>query len=116
MKWLGPQFVRKAQQDRWPVLLSVCPNIDRMLSREHILSAAGYQMVSASTLEAASQMAHLYRFDLVLLDQDYACELEAGRLHDLCTSMVVHHSISEKDLLVQLGIALQQSSLALAVQ
>ena len=115
MKWLGPQLVRKPQQDRWPVLLSVCPNIDRMLSREHILSAAGYQMVSATTLEAASEMAHLYKFDLVLLDQEYAREAETSRLRDLCLSMVVHQSASEEDLLTQLCRALKQADLVVAV-
>ena len=46
MQWLGPDVV--ASNSRWPVLLSICPNLDRMQSREHALHAAGYSVASAS--------------------------------------------------------------------
>ncbi|HJX00494.1 MAG TPA: hypothetical protein VJ453_10045 [Terriglobales bacterium] len=114
MQWLGPDVV--ASNSRWPVLLSICPNLDRMQSREHALHAAGYSVASASTLVAAKEMSELCKFDIVLLDHECACEDGARNLQQRHVSVLLEAGTSERQLLTQLTQLLQVASASAAVQ
>jgi hypothetical protein len=116
MEWLTPEMVTSREKSRWPVLLSVCPNLDRMQSREHALHAAGYLVASASTIVAAKEMSALCKFDIVLLDHEFAGEDAADNLQQQYVSVVVQPNTSERDLLIQLGNLLQVASASAAVQ
>ena len=35
MKWLGPELAARYESSHWPVLLSICPDIDRMQRMLH---------------------------------------------------------------------------------
>jgi len=115
MKWLGPDIVA-CKSSRWPVLLSICPNLDRMQSREHALHAAGYLVASASTLAAASEMSQLCRFDIVLLDHECASEHGATKLQQRHVSVLLEPGTTERQLLMQLTQLLQVASASAAVQ
>jgi hypothetical protein len=113
MQWLGRDVADNYESSHWPVLLSVCPNIDRMQNREHTLHAAGYIVASASTLFAAEQMCHLCSFDLVLLDRECVPDDEAADLLHRYPSLLLEPGVSEVQLLSQLRETLQaQRSLA----
>jgi hypothetical protein len=107
MQWLGPEIAAKYESSHWPVLLSVCPDIDRMQIREHTLHAAGYVVASASTLFAAEQMCHLCSFDLVLLDRECVTDDEVAGLLQRYPSVLLEPGWSELQLLSKLKEALQ---------
>jgi len=115
MQWLGPDIVSKYESSRWPVLLSVCPNLDRMQSREHALLAAGYVVASASTLTAAKEMTQLCRFDILLLDHECASDDRAKTLQQHHVSVLLQSGTSERQLLNQLSQLLQVASASAAV-
>ena len=100
MQWLGPAIAARYESTRWPVLLSVCPDIDRMQCREHTLQSAGYVVASASTVFAAQEMCQICSFDLVVLDSEYACE--ARCLQERYRSVLLEPGITERDLLMKL--------------
>ena len=115
MEWLGPKVIHDLERKRWPVLLSVCPNLDRMQSREHALVSAGYQQVSVSTLEAARELSQHCKFDILLLDQECACEDDANRLQETLVSVVLARNTSERQLLAQLGHLLHAASASASI-
>ena len=116
MQWLGVDAVPKNEGSRWPVLLSVCTNLDRMQSREHALHAAGYLVASASTVTAASQMSQLCKFDIVLLDHECVSDEEATTLQERYVSVLLEAGTTEKQLLTHLCQLLQVASASAAVQ
>jgi hypothetical protein len=116
MQWLGPDIAASFEASRWPVLLSICPNLDRLKSREDALHAAGYVVASASTLAAAREMSQLCRFDIVLLDHECASEEDATRLQERHVSVLLQPGTSERQLLAQLGQLLQVASASASVQ
>src|SRR5258708_21610725 len=103
MQWLAPELVSSPERPRWPVLLSVCPNLDRLQRREHALVSAGYHVVSASTLFAAWGMSQLCKFDLVLLDSECASPGESGSLQERCATVLIQPTASEKDVIAELA-------------
>jgi hypothetical protein len=115
MQWLGPHIARNFEGSRWPVLLSVCPNLDRMQSREDALHAAGYVVASASTLTAAREMAQLCRFDIVLLDHECAVDNAASTIQERHVSVLLEAGTTERQLLAQLRQLLQVASASAAV-
>jgi hypothetical protein len=115
MQWLGPEIANNYESSHWPVLLSVCPDIDRMQNREYTLHAAGYVVASASTLFAAEQMCHLCSFDLVLLDRECAPDDEAADLLQRYPSILVEHGMTELQLLSKLKEALHAERTGAAV-
>ncbi|HEU5232929.1 MAG TPA: hypothetical protein VFU50_08720 [Terriglobales bacterium] len=115
MQWLGPNIADNYESSHWPVLLSVCPDIERMQNREYTLHAAGYVVASASTLFAAEQMCHLCSFDLVLLDRECAPDDEAADLLERYPSILVEHGMTELELLSKLREALQTERATVAV-
>ena len=116
MQWLGPDIVAQYESSRWPVLLSICPNLDRMQSREDALHAAGYLVASASTLRAALEMSQLCKFDIVLLDHECASEDEAANLQKQHVSVLLEPGTTERQLIAHLGQLLQVASASAAVQ
>ena len=115
MEWLGPDIVAKYESSRWPVLLSVCPNLDRMESREHALLAAGYVVASASTLIAAKEMTQLCKFDIVLLDHECASDDRAKNLQQHHVSVLLESETTECQLLIHLSQLLEVASASAAV-
>ncbi len=115
MEWLGPEIAERYESSHWPVLLSVCPDIDRMQNREHTLHAAGYAVASASTLFAAEQMCQLCSFDMVLFDRECAPDDEAADLLQRYPSILVEHGTTELELLSRLRQALQTERATAAV-
>lgn len=115
MQWLGPDIADNYESSHWPVLLSVCPDIDRMQTREHTLHAAGYVVASASTLFAAEQMCQLCTFDLVLLDRECAPDDEAADLLQRYPSVLLERGVSEVQLLSKLREVLQTQAATVAV-
>jgi len=105
MQWLGPEIAIRYGSTRWPVLLSVCPDIDRMQCREHTLQTAGYVVASASTVFAAQEMCQICSFDLVVLDSEYASE--ARYLQERYPSVLLAPGTSERELLARLSKVLQ---------
>ncbi|MBV9073442.1 MAG: hypothetical protein JOZ10_07425 [Acidobacteria bacterium] len=116
MQWLGPEIASKFEGSRWPVLLSVCPNLDRMQSREDALHAAGYHVASASTLTAAKEMSQLCKFDIVLLDHECASEEDATNIQERHVSVLLEPGTTERQLLAHLSQLLQVASASAAVQ
>ena len=116
MQWLGPDTVAKFEGARWPVLLSICPNLDRMQSREDALHAAGYVVASASTLTAALEMAQLCRFDIILLDHECASEEDAANIQKHHVSVLLEPGTTERELIAHLSQLLQVASASAAVQ
>ena len=116
MQWLGPDLATNFEGSRWPVLLSICPNLDRMQSREDALHAAGYVVASASTLAAAKEMSQLCKFDIVLLDHECVSEDEAVNIQERHVSVLLEAGTTERQLLAQLGQLLQVASASAAVQ
>ena len=116
MEWLGPDLVAKYESSRWPVLLSICPNLDRMQSREDALHAAGYVVASASTLAAAQEMTQLCKFDIVLLDHECASEDSAVNIQNRHVSVLLEPGTTERQLIAHLGQLLQVASASAAVQ
>ncbi|HKT26171.1 MAG TPA: hypothetical protein VJR04_16300 [Terriglobales bacterium] len=115
MQWLGPEIAARYESSHWPVLLSVCPDIDRMQDREHTLHSAGYVVASASTLFAAEQMCHLCSFDLVLLDRECVPDDEAADLLQRYPSVLLEPGVTELQLLSKLRAALQTQQATVAV-
>lgn len=115
MQWLGPDIADNYESSHWPVLLSVCPDIDRMQNREHTLHAAGYVVASASTLFAAQQMCHLCSFDLVLLDRECVPHDEAADLLQRYPGLLLEPGVSERQLLSKLKEALRTPRASVAV-
>jgi hypothetical protein len=115
MQWLGPEIATRYESTRWPVLLSVCPDIDRMQCREHALHAAGYIVASASTLFAALEMCQLCNFDLVVLDSEYASEAKFTNLQQRYPSVLLEPGTSERELLTKLSKILQIERLTAAI-
>jgi len=115
MQWLGPEIAASYEGSRWPVLLSICPNLDRMQSREHALIAAGYLVASASTLTAAREMAQLCKFDIVLLDHECVSDDRAKVIQQHHVSILLESGTSERHLLNQLSQLLQLASASAAV-
>jgi len=115
MQWLGPDIVASYESSRWPVLLSICPNLDRMQSREHALLAAGYAVASASTLTAATEMAQFCKFDIVLLDHECASEDGAKSIQQRHVSVLLESGTTERELLSNLSQLLQVASASAAV-
>jgi len=105
MQWLGPEIAARYESTRWPVLLSVCPDIERMQCREHALQSAGYVVASASTVFAANEMCQICSFDLVVLDSEYASE--ARYIQERYPSVLLDAGTSERDLLLKLSEVLQ---------
>jgi hypothetical protein len=99
MEWLGPELAARYESSHWPVLLSICPDIDRMQSRELALHAAGYVVASATTLYAAQEMSHLCNFDLVVLDHEFASQQEAADIQGRHASVLLEPGTSEQQLL-----------------
>lgn len=116
MQWLGPDIVAKYESPRWPVLLSICPNLDRMQSRQDALHAAGYLVASASTLIAAKEMSQLCKFDIVLLDHECASDDGAVTIQERHVSVLLESGTSERQLLAQLSQVLQAASVSAVVQ
>ena len=116
MQWLGPDIAASFETSRWPVLLSICPNLDRMQSREDALQAAGYVVASASTLAAAKEMSELCKFDIVLLDHEFVSEEAAARIQERHVSVLLEPGTTERQLLAHLGQLLQVASASAAVQ
>ena len=116
MEWLMPEVGSACQQSRWPVLLLVCPNLDRMQSHESALHAAGYSVACASTVIAAREMAQLCKFDIVLLDHECASEDKAEDLQQKYVSVLLERGTTERGLLLQLSQILQVASASAAVQ
>ncbi len=116
MHWLAPELVLpSSDRPRWPVLLSVCPNLDRLQMREHALVSAGYHVVSASTLVAAWGMAQFCKFDLVLLDDECVSEGESGTLQERCATVLLQPSASDKEVIAQLAKVLTTVNASIAV-
>ena len=115
MQWLGPEIAARYESSHWPVLLSVCPDIDRMQNREYTLQAAGYIVASASTLFAAEQMCQLCSFDLVLLDRECATDGAIADLLQRYPSVLLEPGLSEPQLLSKLREALQSQHATAAV-
>lgn len=115
MQWLGPEIAARYESSHWPVLLSICPDIDRMQNREHTLHAAGYVVASASTLFAAEQMCQLCSFDLVLLDRECAPDEESADLLQRYPSVLLERGVTEVQLLSKLREALQTHGATVAV-
>ena len=116
MQWLGPDIVAKYESSRWPVLLSICPNLDRMQSRQEALHAAGYLVASASTLTAAREMTQLCKFDIVLLDHECASDDGADHIQKHHVSVLLEPGTSERELIAHLSQILQVASASAAVQ
>jgi hypothetical protein len=116
MQWLGSAITANFERSRWPVLLSICPNLDRLKSREDALHAAGYLVASASTLTAAKEMSQLCRFDIVLLDHECTSDDGAATIQEKHVSVLLEAGTSERQLLAQLGQLLQAASVSAAVQ
>lgn len=116
MEWLMSDPASMQPISRWPVLLLVCPNLDRMLSHQNALHAAGYLVASASTAIAAREMAQLCKFDILLLDQECAQEEEADNLQQRYVSVLLERGTTERELLLQLSQILQVASASAAVQ
>ena len=114
MQWLGPQE-NEYERSRWPILLSICPNLDRMQSREDALHAAGYVVASASTVAAAREMTELCKFDIVLLDHECASDDGAVRIQQRHVSVLLEPGTNERQLLAHLGQLLQVASASAAV-
>jgi hypothetical protein len=110
MEWLGPEFAAKYESSHWPVLLSICPDIDRMQSRELALHAAGYVVASATTLYAAHEMSHLCNFDLVVLDHEFASQQEAADIQGRHASVLLEPGTSEHQLLNRVMEMLQANT------
>jgi hypothetical protein len=115
MQWLGPEIAAKYESPRWPVVLSVCPDIDRMQSREHTLHAAGFVVASASTIFAAQEMCDLCSFDVVLLDRECACDGAAADLQQRFLSVLIEPGVSEHQLISRLSEVLQIATAPAAV-
>lgn len=115
MQWLGPDIVANYENSRWPVLLSVCPNLDRMQSRENALLAAGYVVASASTLAAAKEMTQLCKFDIVLLDHECVSDDRARNLQQHHVSVLLESGTTERQMLNHLSQLLQVASASAAV-
>jgi hypothetical protein len=115
MQWLAPEIVSSPERPRWPVLLSVCPNLDRLQRREHALVSAGYHVVSASTLFAAWGMSQLCKFDLVLLDSECASPGESGSLQERCATVLIQPTASEKDVIAELAKMLTAVNASIAI-
>jgi hypothetical protein len=116
MQWLGPEIAGKFEASRWPILLSICPNLDRMLSREDALHAAGYVVASASTITAAREMSQLCKFDIVLLDHECAAEDGAGNIQQSHVSVLLESGTTDRQLIAHLSHLLQAASASAAVQ
>lgn len=116
MEWLMPEVTGSWQHSRWPVLLLVCPNLDRMQSHESALHAAGYAVASASTVVAAREMSQLCKFDIVLLDHECVSEEKAEDLQQKYVSVLLERGTTERELLLQLSQILQIASASAAVQ
>src|SRR3954469_9602967 len=116
MHWLVSDGAPKYERSRWPILLSVCTNLDRMQSREHALHTAGYLVAAASTLTAATEMSQLFKFDIVLLDHECLSDEEAELLQQRYVSVLLEPGTTEKQLLTQLCQLLQVASASAAVQ
>ncbi|HVH86481.1 MAG TPA: hypothetical protein VM912_07130 [Terriglobales bacterium] len=114
MQWLGPETA-KYERPRWPVLLSVCPDIDRMQFRERMLHAAGYSVASASTLFAAHEMCELCNFDLVVLDCECASEGAVTYIQQRYPSVLLEPGTSERQLLSKVNEVLRHASVPAAV-
>ena len=71
------ETIRRLEAPRPSVLLSVCPDITRLQIREQTLVAAGFNVVSASTFQAAWAMSEYCDFSLVVLDHECCSELSA---------------------------------------
>jgi hypothetical protein len=115
MQWLGPEIAAQYGSSRWPVLLSICPNLDRLLSREDALHAAGYVVASASTVAAAKEMAQLFRFDILLLDHECFADGGATTLQENHVSVLLEPGTTEGELLAHLSQLLQLASASAAV-
>lgn len=102
MEWLMPRPSANGQPPRAPVLLSVCLNLDRLQTREHALHQAGYLVASASTVTAASEMSHLCKFDLVLLDLECISDGAATNLMEQYRSVLLGPDTTEEELLTKL--------------
>ena len=112
MQWLGPEIASGYESSRWPVLLSICPDIDRMQSRELALHAAGYVVASATTLFAAQEMSHLCNFDLIVLDHEFASQEEVASIQGRHASVLLDPGTSEQQLLNRLTEILQSANLS----
>ena len=116
MQWLGPEIAAKFEPSRWPILLSICPNLDRMQSREDALHAAGYVVASASTVAAAREMSQLCKFDIVLVDHECASDDGATTIQQSHVSVLLEPGTTERQLIAHLGHLLQVASASAAVQ
>jgi hypothetical protein len=115
MQWLGPELAARYESPHWPVLLLICPDIDRMQSRELTLHAAGYVVASATTLYAAQEMSHLCNFDLVVLDHEFASQQEAADIQERHASVLLEPGTSEQQLLNRVTEILQGANTSSAV-
>lgn len=91
-----------------PLLLSVCPDVDRMEMREHDLASAGYQVLSATTLAAAWAMAKYCNFDIVVIDSDYATDLAALGFTTRFRCIVLKRDMQQEELLGKLSTLLRK--------
>lgn len=93
-----------------PLLLSVCTDVNRMEMREHDLSSAGYQVLSATSLAAAWAMAKYCNFDLVVLDSECATDLAAAGFRSRFHCVVLNRDTPQHELLTKLSSLLRQRS------
>lgn len=91
-----------------PLLLSVCTDVNRMEMREHDLSSAGYQVLSATSLAAAWAMAKYCNFDLVVLDSECATDLAAAGFRSRFHCVVLNRDTPQHELLTRLSTLLRQ--------
>ena len=70
-------IVQRFEARRPSVLISICPDITRLQIREQTLSAAGFNVVSASTFQAAWALSEYCDFSVVVLDHECCLELSA---------------------------------------
>lgn len=52
------------------VLLSICPDIDRLQQREQALTAVGFRVVSVSTPSAATAISKYWQFSALVIDDE----------------------------------------------
>ena len=71
------ELIRRFEARRPAVLISICPDITRLQIREQTLTAAGFNVVSASTFQAAWALSAYCDFSVVVLDHECCLELSA---------------------------------------
>jgi hypothetical protein len=90
-----------------PTILSVCPDIARLQTRELALSEAGFCVASASTSQAAWAMLKLCAFSLVVLDSECCSHSEAESIRECSLVIEIDDGMNESELVHRVTRALR---------